>query len=178
MDLTRIDAPEKGNFLVSFADIEGFLGISTSLSDPIELFDLLNGVAAVASECVAQTTGTIVKFIGDACLSVFPEDAVDAGILCLLDLKKRTEALLSRRGFKNRLRISAHFGEAAIGQFGRAPDRRLDIFGQSVNVASGLGRGDHRGRLIISPQAFRKLSTESRRIFHKYTPPIVYVAEA
>jgi hypothetical protein len=30
---------------------------------------------------------------------------------------------------------------------------------------------------VISPQAFRKLSPATRKSFHKYTPPVVYVAE-
>jgi hypothetical protein len=48
--------------------------------------------------------------------------------------------------------------------------------GEAVNIASMLGRGEHRGRLVISPQVFRKLSPETRKSFRKFTPPIVYVA--
>jgi class 3 adenylate cyclase len=177
MDLTKVDAPQKGNFLIAFADIQNFTGISLSIADSISLFDLLNGAALIAAGCVAATSGKIIKFIGDECLLIFPEDAADAGTKCMLSMKKRIEAYLSGKGFSNKLKITVHFGEAAVGLFGQAPDRRLDIIGDSVNIASTLGRGEHRGRLVISPQAFRRLSPETRKAFHKYTPPIVYVAE-
>lgn len=177
MDLSKVDAPVKGNFLIAFADIQDFLRIDRSISDPVALFDLLNGVAHVAVNCVAKTSGKLVKFIGDAILLVFPGDDVDVGVGCLLELKAQIESLLSQRGFTNRLRITAHFGEAAVGLLGEEPNKRLDILGHAVNVASILGRGEHGGRLIISPQAFRRLSSSGRRVFHKYTPPIVYLAE-
>jgi class 3 adenylate cyclase len=68
-----------------------------------------------------------------------------------------------------------HFGETAIGPFGGSTE--LDVMGDSINVAARLGRGEHRGRFIISPQAFRKLKPETRKVFHKHTPPVVYVAD-
>ena len=39
----------------------------------------------------------------------------------------------------------------------------MKFIGDTVNIAASLGRGEHRGRLIISPQVFRKLSLPSRR---------------
>lgn len=121
--------------------------------------------------------GGVVKVIGDAILLVFPDDEVDIGVECLLDLKARIESVLRRSGFANRLRITAHFGEAAIGLLGEDRNRSIDVLGHAVNVASVLERGEHAGRLIISPQAFRRLSSATRKVFHRYTPPIVYLAQ-
>ena len=177
MDLISIKKPTKVNLLVSFMDIENFMSIAHGVPDSLKLFEMLNEMARAIIEEFEGTPGLVIKFIGDACLAVFPEAAADAGVLVLLAVKEKVEKLLSGFGFKNRLRVTAHFGEAAIGPYGWGDHVRLDVFGDSVQIAATLGRSEHKGRLIISPQAFRKLSSKTRKMFHKYTPPIVYVAE-
>jgi class 3 adenylate cyclase len=177
MDLISVQKPQKADLLVCFMDIQNFLAISHDVSDPLKLFDLLNAMARSIIEEVEGTPGLVIKFIGDACLIVFPEDAVDAGVGILLSIKAKVEKLLSNLGYPNRLRVTAHFGEAAIGPYGFGRHIRMDVFGDCVNTAAMLGRGEHKGRLIISPQAFRKLSPQTRKKFHKHTPPIVYLAE-
>ena len=177
MEFSTLTAPVKGDFLIAFADIQNFLGLAKGIPDSLDLFNLLNGIARNMIECIEGTPGKIVKFIGDACLIVYPEGSVDIGIERILLLKKKCEQYLAGLGFSNKLRISAHYGEAAIGQFGQGCYQQIDILGDSVNTASAIGRGEHRGRLVISPQLFRKLSSFNRKAFHKYTPPIVYIAD-
>jgi class 3 adenylate cyclase len=177
MDLTSLKKPQKANLLVSFMDIQNFLAISHGIPDPLKLFDLMNTVARAIVEEVEGTPGLVVKFIGDACLVVFPEDAVDAGVHVLIAIKAKVEKLLSDSGFPNKLRVTAHFDEAVIGPYGWGDHIRMDVLGDGVQIAATLGRGEHKGMLIISPQAFRKLSAQMRKKFHKYTLPIVYVAE-
>ena len=53
----------------------------------------------------------------------------------------------------------------------------VDIFGEAINTAFTVDRRSHRGRLVISPQAFRRLAPETRKRFHRHTPQIVYVAD-
>lgn len=91
MDLSKVDTPVKGNSLIAFADIQGFLRIDKSISDPVALFDLLNEIARAAVNCVAKTSGEVVKFIGDAILLIFPGDDVDVGVGCLLELKAQID---------------------------------------------------------------------------------------
>jgi class 3 adenylate cyclase len=176
MDFSSFTTRRKVDVLISFMDIQGFLGIARALPDAEQVFDLLDGWAAVLAGEIEKAGGRVIKFIGDACLAIFPDDRVDAGTRALLSAKEKAEAFFKEKGFSNRLKVTAHFGEAAVGPFGAGSCRSIDVLGDSVNVTSGLGRGDHPGRLVISPQAFRKLSAETRKLFHKYTPPIVYVA--
>ena len=178
MDFTKVTLPEKTNVLIAFMDIQGLRAIADVLSDPVDLFNLLNSWAKMIIKSIDTTTGRILKFIGDECLVIFPEADVDTGIRTLLSIKDQVEKYFKEKGFTNTMRITAHYGEVAIGQLGTGSSQRIDIIGESVNVAATLGRGEHRGQLIISPQAFRKLSTTTRRLFHKYTPPIVYVAQS
>lgn len=177
MDFSSITKPCTANLLVSFMDIQGFGGIARSLEDPLALFDLLDGWAKLVVAEIEGAGGRVIKFIGDECMIAFAEEAVDAGVRTLIEVKAKSEAYLESKGFPTKMRVTAHFGEAAMGPFGAGGCRLIDVFGDSVNVAAMLGRGEHRGRLVISPQAFRKMSTETRKLFHKHTPPIVYVAE-
>ena len=157
-------------------DVQGFRKIAQSVQDLEVLFDLMNGWAAVIIGEIEAAGGRVIKFIGDSCLSVFAEDRVDAGLDALVSAKGRAESYLESRGFRTRMNVTAHFGEAIIGEFGAGGCRGIDVFGDTVNVAASLERGDHSGQLVISAQAFRKLGPESRKRFHKHTPPIVYVA--
>ncbi len=177
MDTSRFTTPQRANLLISFIDIMGFSSISQRLKDPVLLFEFLSAFAAAVIRIVEGTSGMVIKFIGDACLLAFPEDAVDEGMRTIIKIKKEYEAELKEKSIPTGLRITAHFGEVAIGLLGSGKCRTLDIIGDAVNIASTVGRGEHRGKILISPQAFRKLSAETRKMFHKHTPPIVYLAE-
>ena len=55
--------------------------------------------------------------------------------------------------------------------------RVIKFIGDSVNNAAMLAGKDYRARFVITPQVFRKLKPETRKKFHKFTPPVVYIAE-
>ena len=169
-----ITRPQKADLLICFCDVEGFTAISRAKPDPLELFELLDGFARGMRGAVEGSAGRVVKLIGDSALIVFPADAADAGMQILLDLKRRLERYLARQGAKARVLFQVHVGEVAVGPFGGGG---LDVMGDQVNVTARLGRGEHRGAFVISPQAFRRLRPATRKLFHKHTPPIVYVAE-
>lgn len=50
---------------------------------------------------------------------------------------------------------------------------QLDVIGETVNVCATL---PHQG-VTLSPQAFRRLRPEHRKMFHRHTPPITYRPE-
>jgi class 3 adenylate cyclase len=175
MDFSGITAPTRAELLISFMDIQGFTKITEKIGDSLAVFGILDEWSRLAADGIKKGGGFPVKFIGDACMAVYPGDGADDGIRSLLSVKTETERYFVERGFPTRLRVTCHFGEVAIGRFG--PERAIDIHGDAVNVAATLERNDRRARMIISPQAFRKLGPETRKLFHKFTPPIVYVAE-
>jgi adenylate cyclase len=177
MTFSKVTVPEQTNLLIAFIDIQGLKGIADVLKDPMKLFSFLDSWAKIVIKEIDATEGRVLKFIGDECLIAFPDQGVNTGILTLLSIKKKVEKYFKSLGYANKVRITAHYGEVAIGQFGTGSHKNLDVIGETVNTASGLGRGEHRGQLIISAQAFRKLSTSTKRQFHKYAPPIVYLAE-
>ena len=176
-DFHSITKVQKANLLICFYDIANFSSISRSKVDSIEIFELLNGMAKITYNAVNNSTGYVVKFIGDSALLIFPESSIDEGASLLLSLKEKLEEFFQAKGFSIKVAFNLHFGEVALGPFGNDSHTTLEVFGDHVNATAALAKGQHRGRFVISPQVFRKLSPETRKKFHKYTPPIVYLAE-
>lgn len=173
----EIKKPIKTNLLVCFCDLYRFLDVVKKTKDTLEVFDILNGMAITIIRSIKKTKGRVIKFIGDSALIVFPEDSVDEGMLRLLELRDKVVGYFKSRNIDIKMHVGVHFGEVAIGPFGEEPFRSIDLFGDSVNRAAVLAGREYRGKFIITPQAFRKLKPETRKIFHKFTPPIVYIAE-
>lgn len=168
---------ELRNLLVAFYDIRGFLKIAKKQTDAIAMFSLLNGMAIRTIDALEKTNGRLIKFVGDSALIIFPEDDVDAGVLTMLEMKVDLEGYFRDRGFDVTIAFGLHYGEAAIGPYGKEPYRAIDVLGHTVNHAAMMERGNQKDSFTISPQAFKQLSPATRKRFRKFTPPIVYTAE-
>ncbi len=170
IDFNSIESPFEADFLISFFDLTNFVKISDSLN-ALELFNLLSQFYELSGAIIENSGGRIIKFIGDAGLAIFLEEYADEGIRSLIFLQKETERFFAARGLQSRLIVKAHFGRAACGPLGAGSSKRIDIIGSSVNTAATLVSKN----FAISPQAFRKLSAETRKIFAKFTPPVTYI---
>jgi class 3 adenylate cyclase len=140
---------------------------------------ILTQFAEITHEVVAGRDGTLIKYISDSALGYFPDSHVDAGIEALLEMKYRVEHELVIGGKPAGIRIAAHYGSFYVVHY--PPFDIPDVLGDAVNIAVRLGEGgqqEHQGKLIVSAQTFRKLAPETRKSFHKYTPPILYLASA
>jgi class 3 adenylate cyclase len=173
VSLTDIREPVTADFLIGFTDLRAFLRVARELETSSKLFAFLDELAERMEAVVSESSGRILKYIGDAALIIFPGDNADPGIRTLLELKSAVDDHITSKGFDSRLAVAAHFGEATAGPFG--PEKRLDIFGESVNRAAVPPRNEQRSEFTITPEAFRKLEPETRKYFRKHTPPIVYV---
>ena len=133
-------------------------------------------MANITIDALETSGGTLIKFIGDSALIVFPEDRLDHGVLAMLNLKENLESYLGQAGFDAKLVFGLHFGEVAVGPFGKEPYRNLDVMGGGVNQAAIVANGKQKSNFVMTPQTFRALQPETRKNFHKFTPPIVYTA--
>jgi adenylate cyclase len=124
----------------------------------------------LAAARVGLAGGQIVKFMGDAGLVMFPEDAAEQVVFALADLAQSARAAGLDSGFDVYLNVNVHVGPALVGSFGPAGQQRLDVIGKTVNIAARLGR---RG-ITLSQQAYRCLSPEGRERFQKITQPTTY----
>ena len=170
IDLDAIETPTELDVLVAFTDLSNFARYAQSCSAR-DLFDTVSSYYEIVGELVADSGGKIVKFIGDTCLAVFPDDEVDRGVDALLAIKENGDAWLTQRNIPCRHAISAHFGRVVCGPVGTRSEKRFDLFGETVNLAATLrSRG-----FAMTPQVFRKLQKEKRRLFKKHTPPTTYI---
>ena len=173
-NFTTIKDGHKISALICMTDITGFARLSRS-EDMETVYTILKDIAVISSKKIEETPGKIIKYIGDAALIIFPDGFVDEGVRVLLDFNAELEGYFKHKGYSNKVTFSLHFGEVILGRL--PPFDSLDVFGDTVAIAFMLDRGAHSGRFVISPQVFRKLKPETRKRFHKFTQPVVYLAE-
>jgi adenylate cyclase len=140
-------------------------------TDDAELAETINNYYELIATAVDAAGGTVVKFIGDAALAVFPEHAVDAGVQMALELPASVDRFMAGHGWECRLRAKVHFGNAIAGQFGPEGNTHFDVIGRAVNAAAMLPSTG----LALSAEAFEKLSPKLRSRFKQQGPPITYV---
>jgi class 3 adenylate cyclase len=125
---------------------------------------------ALAAEHIEGAGGRIVKFMGDAGLTVFPEDRAEDVIFALAEFARASREAAQGYGLDTYLNVNVHVGPVLTGSFGPPGAERYDVIGKTVNIAARLGR---RG-ITLSAQAFRCLSAEGRKRFDKLMQPITY----
>ena len=160
----------EGPLLIAFIDFTRFAVEAQRRADA-EIAPVMDAYYELAGAIVTAGGGRVVKFIGDATLTVFPPEAVDRGVAALLELKEAADQLMLDRGWDSRLLLKVHFGPVVAGQFGVASDKRYDVLGKTVNVTARL----HANEVALSVEAFRQLGAEMRRRFKKHTPPVTYI---
>ena len=175
--LQNLSKVELRTLLMCVYDVSNFIKLAKSFppKEPDKLFSFMNGFSGLTSQKVADAGGLVIKYLGDGALIVFDDQDVDASVMAMHCLKADLEAYLAQHGFRNAVAFSLHIGEAAIGYIGTEPFRWIDIMGNPVQVVFTML--NPKQRFAITPQVFRKLKPETRKLFHKFTPPILYLAE-
>ena len=170
MNPRQITSPVTIDLVVAFCDLTQFGRFARSLS-PEQGFTFMSEYYEFVGDIVEQSGGLVVKFMGDAMLVTYPDGNVDRAILSLKELKDAGDDWIKGKGAPCKHVIKVHFGPVICGQVGTRTDKRLDVFGQTVMTAAVLpSRG-----FAMTPQVFRKLQPETRKLFKKHTPPITYI---
>ena len=168
--LSSLSEPREMQLLVGFFDLTRFHPFMTGSEDR-EVADLLSDYYEIVGDAIEGSGGQVVKFMGDAALTVHAEEDVDRGVVALHDLKRSGDAWLKKGGVDTQQIMKAHFGSVVASMVGTRTDKRPDIFGDVVATAVVMrSRG-----FALTAQAFRKLSPETRKLFKKHTPPISYI---
>jgi adenylate cyclase len=173
MSHTEAGGPrEPRDLVIVFIDLSTFTVDARGVDDT-RLAELVSDFYDRVGAHVSGAGGTVVKFIGDGALLVFPPAKVDAAVGALFALKRDVDAWLSSERWGSRLVVKVHCGTVVAGSFGARArgEERFDVIGTEVNVAARLPTRS----FAISPQAFRRLSPTTRQRFKKHTPPITYI---
>lgn len=159
--------------LVCFTDIAGFTRTAKSLSLE-QIAALLKRVCSIIAKHVRETSGRVVKYIGDASLLVFAEEDVDGVIRELLSMKREIEDYFESSYPDLSITFSAHIGEIILVRL--EPLAGLDIGGDTVNRASLLGNQARGGGFVISREVYERLADATRRRFHRADAQAFYTA--
>lgn len=162
--------PIETQMLVAFFDLTGYTRLAEQRS-ATDLFEIISQFFELVGDAVEKSGGTVVKFMGDAGLLVYSEERADDGVRALVALKKSADEWLEKKGIGCRMVIKCHFGPVVAGKIGSSKNKRFDVYGLTVNQAATLQSFG----VSITPQLFRKLLPETRRLFKKHTPPVRYI---
>ena len=151
---------------VLFADVRGFTSFSETIA-PEKLVSVLNRYLAAMAEAVLAQEGTIDKFMGDAIMAWFnapvqQKDHTLRAVKAALAIRDSVEALYKELPKDSHLAFGAgiHYGDAVLGLIGT--ERRLEYtaISDSVNTAKRLQENSAKNQIIISREAFERVSGE------------------
>ena len=131
---------------VWFADIVGYTELSSRDEDGA--LAVVDELQRLAREEVESHGGRIVKFQGDAVLTVF--DSTDAALRAALALQESFSAseIVQEKGCA--LRIGVHVGEIVEAEDG-------DVYGDGVNLASRIEGVASAGQIVVSEDVYRQV---------------------
>ena len=157
--------------LIAFVDLTRFFLQSQRVSDLV-LADTLDAFYECVAAHVEKSGGRVVKFMGDACFAVFPEDRTVDAVDAVLALEREASG---PRGLGLSLGANVHLAIVAEGELGPDDDRRYDVIGSGVNHLFRMGGGSG---VRISEPVYRSLPDERRGRWDKVKPPATYVYKA
>ncbi len=155
--------------VIAFLDLSYFAR-DAACREEAQIAEMVDAYYERVGDHTESGGGTVVKFIGDGALLAFPAERADDALRCLLDLRREVDAWLGPQGWASRLMVKAHCGEVIAGLYGSRRAKRFDVIGNVVNIAARLPRPFH-----VTPQFFRQLSPEGRKLLKKHTPPVTYI---
>ena len=151
-------------------DLSGHTRVSRE-HDDMAVAEYLHEYYGICERAVTSGGGTIVKFIGDSCLSTFPETHAPQAVAAALEIGRAVDELTCERGIDVKPGSNIHLARFVEGEIGTGSGRRFDVLGRGVNQAFLLGRGPG---IRISEPVYRKLASSDRSPWKKHKPPVVY----
>lgn len=152
--------------IILVADLAGFAK-AFQLHDDLAMAQFAQAYYAACARVLKPAGGTIVKFMGDACLATFaPKDAARA-VAAVAALQHEVDAIAKAPGMPVTFGANLHLAEIVEGTF----QGRHDILGRGVNQTFILGRGPG---VRLSEPAYRALPSSARGGWRKQKPPAVY----
>lgn len=155
------------------ASLAGYARWSGRL-DATSVAEFLNPWYRLCARIVRAQGGRVVKYMGDGCLSVFPEDLAVAAVEAAALLQADLGTLRPAKGANVELSARAHLAVVAEGEFGPADEARYDVIGGGVNHLFLMGGAPG---VRISEPVFRKLPNSVRGRWRKDHPPATYELE-
>ncbi len=125
---------------ILFSDMRSFTLLSEKLT-PKENFNFLNSYLSRMNPIIQKNSGFIDKYIGDAILGLFPNQAAD-GVNAAIEMQKEIVLYNKHRENRNYSPIQVgsgiHTGNLMLGIIGAADRMEGTVIADSVNLASRI----------------------------------------
>ncbi|WGL17456.1 adenylate/guanylate cyclase domain-containing protein [Microbulbifer bruguierae] len=156
---------ERKLLTVFFSDIKDFSQLTEEM-EAETLTRLLNNYLTEMSRIVGKYGGTIDKFIGDAVMVVFGDDASKGpksdALRCVamaLEMRKRVREMMQEwynQGISHplQIRMGINTGYCTVGVFGTADHQTYTVMGTHVNLAARLESAAEPGEILISHETW------------------------
>ena len=127
--------------VVMFADIRRFARLF--VSEDTQLIDFIQKYYELSGDRIVEKGGRIIKYIGDSIFSVFPAAQEEAAVRCAIDTERAFNALVKELNLDPEVGLDSgiNSGELYMGVFGHRSLQNEDVFGNTVNEAAMLVRG-------------------------------------
>jgi adenylate cyclase len=139
-------------------DLAGYAKASRDHSDQ-EIANFVDRYYLVTHELITQHGGSVVKFMGDAFLAVFPAGAGAHAVAAVLALQQRVRVLSAELAFPVEVGANIHESVVVEGVFGAPATDRYDVIGSGVNHTFLMGNA---AGLRISEEVFHQLPQQER----------------
>lgn len=137
--------------------------------DAVRLAEFTSAFFAICAEAVSAHGGRVVKYLGDGCFAVYPEDQGIAAIDTALDVRSRLEGF--RKEFGVDVELGANIHQAVVAEGSFEPDGQYDVMGVGTIHAFRMGAGPG---IRVSEPVYRQLPSDERSPWKKHKPPAVY----
>lgn len=125
-----MDRPKQCRMVVGLIDIAGFAKACELKSD-LEIFNKLNEFYNLVGNVIGKVNGTVVKFMGDSALIIFPEDKAKQAVVSIHEISSSAKDIWTKFDETCVVRIKAHCGSVVVGPMGQ--EEQLDVIGNTVN---------------------------------------------
>jgi class 3 adenylate cyclase len=156
--------------LIVLIDLAGFAKTFQSRTD-LDVATWVQGFYEVCDRVLTGHGGTLIKFMGDACLTTFAPEKAASAVAAVRELQVAVDAHAREGKMPVSLGANLHIGTIIEGEFGGAARRGRDIIGRGVNQTFLLGSGSG---VRISEPVYRALPSDARSPWRKHKPPAIY----
>jgi len=153
---------------IMFADIRGFTAMSENMT-PKQNFDFINALLNRIGPIIRENDGFIDKYIGDAVMALFSDEAdkaVDACLAILARLAAYNVERVTDGKVPVRLGIGLHTGSLMLGTIGEVERMDTTVISDSVNLSARIEKLTryYDADLLISEQTLECLSNPDKHL--------------
>ena len=155
---------------VLFSDIRSYTSISEKMN-PTENFAFINNYLKYISPVIRNHNGFIDKFIGDAIMALFPNEADDAINNSIKMLQRLKDFNQDNKSIESDIKIGIglHTGSVILGTIGEKERIECTVISDAVNLASRLESLTKRfGVELLTSDNVIKKSQDKNKFLHRH----------